>query len=281
DDDHQERGARPQQSRGGRERGQTRVEHDLRAAGRRLGGDQRSEQRDRQQRRDPGDPRPFEHVRRGLVADPLLGEGQHRRGDHRDPQQTHRVPSSRVSAPSRCTGRRREGSSPATTATSAAASTGSPAGSTGVVSRATNAAATAIVTASARRSRGHSRARNAAAAAASSPQAPGSATRCPASAPTRENRFQKTYTHTPAAQKPVRFSSSVAAVAASSADSSIVRCARAKPRNPPRGREGARIRPYRVLRTPSSTEASAAPSAEPPPPTTPMKANWLPPVNIT
>src|SRR5699024_11610544 len=93
--------------------------------------------------------------------------------------------------------------------------------------------------------------------------------------------FQKTYTHTSAAQKPVRFSSSVAAVVASAADSSIVRCARAKPRNPPRGREGARIRPYRVLRTPSSTEASAAPSAEPPPPTTPMKANCLPPVNST
>src|SRR5690606_13478325 len=50
---------------------------------------------------------------------------------------------------------------------------------------------------------------------------------------------------------------------------------------PVRGSDGARMSPYRVLRIPSSTAARAAPIAEPPPPTTPMKANWLPPVNIT
>src|SRR5699024_132819 len=230
---------------------------------------------------------------RVLVADPHLAEGQHRAGDHRDPQRAHRSSSPRrllrpaapCMSPSSVapwwTGLRRVGSSPARTATSAAASTGSPEGSDGVVTSATKAAATATAIASPLRSRGHSRAMNAAAAAASSPHAPGSATCCPASAPTSENRFQKTYTHAPAAQKPVRFSSSVVPPAASAADSSIVRWARTRPRIPPRGRDGARIRPYSVLRTPSRTEARAAPNADPPPATTPMNAHWLPPVNIT
>src|SRR5699024_3107419 len=133
-----------------------------------------------------------------------------------------------------------------------------------IFSSATKAAATAIATASARRNRGHSSARNAAAAAASRPHAPGSAMYWPASAPSRENRFQKTYTHTPAAQKPVRLASAEVPEAANAADSSMVSWARSAPRHPPRGSTGARVSPYSVLRTPSSSAASAAPIAEPP-----------------
>ena len=174
------------------------------------------------------------------------------------------------------------GSSPASTATRAAARTGRPGGSEGVVTSAMKAAATAIATASADSQARPQQGEEGRGGRGIQTPRPGGRRRTARRRPRpgRTGSRRHTPTRRPPRTLPAAPRSSLPE-AARAADSSMVSCTRASPFTPCRGRERARISPYRVFRTPSSTEARAAPRADPPPPITPMNANWLPPVNIT
>ena len=64
-------------------------------------------------------------------------------------------------------------------------------------------------------------------------------------------------------------------------DSSITSCA-ASNRRPPRTFSSSESRsPYSAFRAPSMIAVAAPASGAPPPATTPISPNWLPPVNIS
>jgi hypothetical protein len=144
---------------------------------------------------------------------------------------------------------------------------------------ATSAATVKTVPAPASRSRGATSARNAAPTAASSPRSFGSERDSAPTAPISVARFQHTNTAIPVDQNARRDLGGVSWATAIAALSSIVSCAAANFRTPRTRRRGARRRPYRLFRVPSSTAVRTAATGPPPLATAPTYANWDPPLN--
>src|SRR5690606_23075823 len=85
----------------------------------------------------------------------------------------------------------------------------------------------------------------------------------------------------PADQKPRRCSLRWFWLAAVAVDSSIVTCAATALCQPRRSSSRFICIPYTALRMPSNVAAPKADAPVPPPDTTPMNANWEPPVNMS